>query len=111
MVPSGVVSVVGCQVCPPSVETSTPATTPPPESVAEPVIVTALPSAIVLPDVGLEIVDVGGVVSVDAVAATSPDSSVAGWAPIIDEQVDRELLHVRIRRDFRSALWSNRSRR
>ena len=41
---AGVVSVAGCQVAPPSVETSTPATTPPPVSVAVPVIVTALPS-------------------------------------------------------------------
>ena len=40
----GIVMVAGCQVLPPSVETSTPATTPPPVSVAVPVIVTALPS-------------------------------------------------------------------
>ena len=32
--------VAGCQVVPPSAETSTPPTTPPPESVAVPVIVT-----------------------------------------------------------------------
>ena len=32
--------VAGCQVVPPSVETSTPATTPPPASVAVPVMVT-----------------------------------------------------------------------
>ena len=37
--------VAGCQVVPPSVETSTPATTPPPVSVAVPLIVTDEPSA------------------------------------------------------------------
>jgi hypothetical protein len=42
------------------------------------VIVTALPSAIEAPDAGLEIVEVGGVVSGDVVAATSPDISVVG---------------------------------
>ena len=36
--------VTGCQVVPPSVETSTPATTPPPASVAVPLMVTAEPS-------------------------------------------------------------------
>jgi hypothetical protein len=41
--PSGVVIVAGCQVEPPSVDTSTPATLPPPVSVAVPVIATALP--------------------------------------------------------------------
>ena len=50
---------------PPSVETSTPATTPPLVSVAVPVIVTALPSAIEAPDAGEVIVELGGVVSVD----------------------------------------------
>jgi hypothetical protein len=36
--------VTGRQVLPPSVETSTPATTPPPASVAVPLMVTAEPS-------------------------------------------------------------------
>src|SRR5215467_13074752 len=36
--------VAGCQVCPPSVETSTPATTPPPTSTAVPVTVTVMPN-------------------------------------------------------------------
>src|SRR5262249_61041839 len=40
-----VVPVAGCQVVPPSVETSTPATTPPPVSAAGPETVTAAPSA------------------------------------------------------------------
>src|SRR4051794_28710011 len=40
--------VTGCQVVPPSVEISTPATMPPPVSDAVPVIVTALPSATVV---------------------------------------------------------------
>ena len=77
-----VVPVAGCHVVPPSVDTSTPATTPPPVSLAVPVTVTTVPSGVVDPAVGEVIVDVGGVVSVDADAATSPASSVAGWAPM-----------------------------
>src|SRR5262245_56486630 len=41
--------VAGCQVAPPSVETSTPATTPPPASVAVPVTVTCEPFARFVP--------------------------------------------------------------
>ena len=63
---------------PPSVETSTPETTPPPVSVAVPETVTALLSWTVEPAVGEVIVDVGGVVSVDPVAATMPVISVVG---------------------------------
>ncbi len=70
--------VTGCQVVPPSVETSTPATTPPPASVAVPVMVTGAPSEKVAPGDGEVIVEVGGVVSVDIVAAVSPAISVAG---------------------------------
>jgi hypothetical protein len=55
------VPVAGCQVVPPSVETSTPATTPPPESVAVPEIVTGVPSAKLAPGAGLVIVDAGAV--------------------------------------------------
>ena len=62
------VIVAGCQVEPPSVETSTPATTPPPASVELPETVTLLPSVRCWPAVGELIVDVGAVVSVDAVA-------------------------------------------
>ena len=64
--------VAGCQVVPPSVETSTPATTPPPASVAVPLMVTAEPSDTVAPCDGELMDDVGAVVSVDAVAAVSP---------------------------------------
>src|SRR5215470_19852646 len=73
-----VIVVAGCQVVPPSVETSTPATTPPPASAADPLIVTAAPSDSVAPEDGDVIVEVGAVVSADAVAAVSPDISVAG---------------------------------
>ena len=52
-------------------ETSTPATTPPPLSVAVPVIVTVVPSATVAPAAGEVIVEVGAVVSVDARGARS----------------------------------------
>ena len=44
-------------------DTSTPATTPPPESVAVPLTVTVLPFAIVAPADGEVIVEVGAVVS------------------------------------------------
>jgi hypothetical protein len=65
--------VTGCQVLPLSVETSTPPTMPPPMSLAVPLMVICVPSGIVVPGVGLVIVDVGGVWSVEAVAADSPD--------------------------------------
>jgi hypothetical protein len=60
---AGVIVVTGCQVEPPSVDTSTPATTPPPESVAVPVIVTVLPLANVAPPDGDVIAEVGAAVS------------------------------------------------
>ncbi len=69
-----------CQVAPPSVETSTPATTPPPASVAVPLSVMRLPSAAVA---GGEVsVAVGFVVSVEAEADTRPLCRVAGCAPM-----------------------------
>src|SRR5215471_2444652 len=74
--------VAGCRVVPPSVETSTPATTPLPVSDADPLTVTAAPSDSVAPEDGDVIVEVGAVVSVDAAAADSPDISVVGCAPI-----------------------------
>src|SRR6266566_8853030 len=77
-----VVPVAGSQVLPPSVDTSTPATTPPPASPAVPVIVTVVPSEMLAPAAGDVIVDVGAVVSVDAVAAVSPEISVEGCAPM-----------------------------
>src|SRR5215813_3288821 len=70
--------VTGCQVVPPLVEISTPATTPPPASVAVPLMVTAEPSGKAAPADGEVIVDVGGVVSADCVAGVRPDISVAG---------------------------------
>src|ERR1700704_703385 len=63
-----VVPVAGCQVAPPSVETSTPATTPP-VSVAVPVIVTLEPSETPAPADGLVIVASGAALSVDCVTA------------------------------------------
>src|SRR5919199_3808714 len=63
--------VATCQVVPPSVETSTPPTTPP-VSVAVPLIVTLLPGATVVPEAGDVIVDVGAPGSVGIVAAVSP---------------------------------------
>src|SRR5690349_7884217 len=76
-----VVPVAGCQVAPLSVDTSTPATTPP-VSLAVPVTVTFPPSPTVVEDDGEVMVEVGAVVSVDAVAATSPVSRAHGWAPM-----------------------------
>src|SRR4051794_28316508 len=74
------VPLAGCHVAPPSVETSTPATTPPPVSVAVPEIVVGVPSAMTAPAEGEEIEDVGAEASVDAVVAVRPAMSVAGCA-------------------------------
>lgn len=74
--------VASWKVLPPSVETSTEATTPPPVSAAVPVIVIASPLFTVLPEVGEVIVAVGAVWSVVSVAATSPLCRVEGCAPI-----------------------------
>jgi hypothetical protein len=74
--------VAGCQVVPPSVETSTPPTTPPPVSVAVPATVTTLPCARVVLFNGVVTVDVGAVVSVDAVAGASVSSGVPGCTPM-----------------------------
>src|SRR5881275_1113612 len=64
------VPVAGCHVSPPSVETSTPATTPPPVSAAVPVTVTDWVGSSCVDGVGDVIVEVGGVVSVDFAAVT-----------------------------------------
>src|SRR4051794_29833345 len=74
--------VAGGQVDPPSVETSTPATTAPPDAVAVPVTFTLVPSATVAPAPGAETADVGAVRLVDAVAAVRPAMRVAGCAPM-----------------------------
>ena len=74
------VPVAGCQEPPPSVEYSTPATTPPPVSEAVPVTVTRVPFGWVDPAAGVAMLTVGPVVSVDLVVATRPDIKVVGWA-------------------------------
>src|SRR5262245_47901271 len=63
-----VVPVAACQLAPPSTDTSTAATTPP-TSLAVPAIVTGPPLATVAPLAGEVIVELGGVTSVDALAA------------------------------------------
>ena len=76
----------GCQVVPPSVETSTLPTWPPPDSpatsVAVPLIVTGAPLATLEPSSGELITELGGAVSVEAVAPTRSPCSVSGWAPM-----------------------------
>src|SRR5215475_7507010 len=74
--------VAGCQVVPPSVDTSTPATTPPPASLAVPLTVIAEPFGTVAPCAGDVIAEVGAVASADAVAAVRPGISVVGCAPM-----------------------------
>jgi hypothetical protein len=69
------------QVCPPSSETSTPATTPPP-STAVPEMVTVVRAGMLAPEAGCTIEAVGAVTSVDLVAATSPGCMLYGWAPM-----------------------------
>ncbi len=69
----------GCQLAPPSVDTSTPATCPP-ASAAVPLTVTWAPLATEVPGAGVEMATVGPVVSVDFVAATSRESRVVGCA-------------------------------
>src|SRR3954471_24340304 len=67
-------------VVPPSTETSTAPTVPPPASLAVPVTVTA-PDTL-SPLAGDVIVEVAAVVSVEAVAAVRPLWSVPAWAPM-----------------------------
>src|SRR3954453_14022309 len=74
------VPVAGCHFAPPFVETSTPATTPPPASVAVPDKLTRLPSCAA---VGASvIVEVGAELSVEGEAGTTPWGGVAGCAPM-----------------------------
>ena len=61
-------------------DTSTPPTAPPPVSDAVPVIVTVPETVSPLP--GEVIVEVGALVSVDAVAAVSPLWMLPGWTPM-----------------------------
>jgi hypothetical protein len=72
----------GCHVAPPSSETSTPPTTPPPASLAVPLTVTGLPPCRFAPAAGEVMVEVGGVWSVEAVAGVKPVCNVAGWTPM-----------------------------
>src|SRR4051812_38092847 len=77
-----------CHVDPPSTDTSTAATTPPPLSAAVPVIVTRLPFSTWPPFAGEVMVDAGAKMSDDEPLATSgragsaPTCSVPGWAPM-----------------------------
>src|SRR6185312_4361129 len=73
-----VVPWAGCQVCPPSTETSTPATAPPPVSELVPETVTACPVIKAAPFSGAVMTEVGAIVSVDAVAVTRPGARVCG---------------------------------
>jgi hypothetical protein len=70
-----------CQVVPPSVDTSTPATWPP-VSAAVPDSTTLVPLVTEVLAAGAEMVTVGAVVSVDALAANRPLISVAGCTPM-----------------------------
>src|SRR3954469_24824670 len=77
-----------CHVVPPSTDTSTLATTPPPLSAAVPLIVTRLPFSTWPPAAGEVTPDVGAKISLDALVATSgragsaPACSAAGCAPL-----------------------------
>jgi hypothetical protein len=74
--------VAACQCAPPSVETSTAATIPPPVSVAVPVTVTLCPEGREAFGAGEVIVELGAVASVDCVSWTRPLCSVSGCAPM-----------------------------
>ena len=68
-------------MAPPSIETSTPPTTPPPVSAAVPDS-NGVPGCTVSPEAGEVMVETGGVVSVDADAGSNPACSVTGWTPM-----------------------------
>ena len=74
--------VAGCHVAPLSVDTSTPATTPPPVSDAVPEIVILPPSPTVDPLVGAVMLEAGAVVSVEAEAVDNPLMRAYGCAPM-----------------------------
>ena len=75
--------VAGCHVWPLSVDTSTPPTTPPPVSLAVPLIVTWLPGVIEAFGAGAVIVDVGAVESLETRRGRSSRScSVDGCTPM-----------------------------
>src|SRR6185312_674812 len=62
----------GCQVWPPSADTSTPPTTPPPTSAAVPLTLMVEPAETEEPAAGEVIVECGAVASVDFVAGSRP---------------------------------------
>jgi hypothetical protein len=68
----------GCQVVPPSVDTSTPPTCPP-TSEAVPLIVTVLPLVMLASAAGEVTVEAGAVWSVEVVAAFRSLCNVSGW--------------------------------
>ena len=91
---SCVVPVAFFQVVPPSSETWTPATMPPPESTALPVTVIGEPAREARRcSPGEVIVDVGAAVSVEADAAHQPGLKRSWLRPHVGEQIDRRLLH------------------
>src|ERR687895_493150 len=67
---------------PPSGDTSTPPITPPPDSVAVPLIVICVPAVYVCPLDGEVMMVVGAVKSADGAAGTKPACSVSGCAPM-----------------------------
>ena len=64
-----------------------------PGVLAVPLIVSGTPNWTTAPGAGDVIVDVGAVVSLDAVAGTNPGIRVSGLCAHVGEQVDRRLLH------------------
>ena len=82
-----------CHVRPPSTETSTPATIPPPASVAVPVIMTVVPAATVAPSVGSVIIETGFVRSAGAVGVIRLGLLCYGSYAHVSKQVKRCLLH------------------
>src|SRR5258708_5613446 len=71
-----------CHVLAPSVDTSTAATTPPPTSVAVPLIEATEPAVTRTPSAGDVIFVNGAILSVDGVAGTRSGWRVFGWIPM-----------------------------
>src|SRR4051794_8361247 len=70
--------IAGCHVVPPSTDTSTAPTMPPPVSDAMPAMVTGARGCTIVPAAGEVITDVGAVASDEGDAATSPACRFAG---------------------------------
>src|SRR6185437_3767137 len=77
-----VVPVARCQLTPPSTETSTTATTPPPRSCAVPRIVYCELAGKLVRAMGDRIVEIGARLSVDCEARMRPLINIAGCTPI-----------------------------